>query len=39
MQKKKTALDIQEEAKEQVEGLDSTSDTYKKSYRSFAGII
>lgn len=27
---KKTALDIQEEAKEQVEGLDSTSDTYKK---------
>lgn len=27
---KKTTLDIQEEAKEQVEGLDSTSDTYKK---------
>lgn len=27
---KKTALDIQEEAKNQIEGLDSTSDTYKK---------
>lgn len=27
---KTIALDIQEEAKEQVEGLDSTSDTYKK---------
>lgn len=27
---KKTALDIQEEAKQQVQGLDSTSDTYKK---------
>lgn len=27
---KKTALDIQEEAKNQIEGLDPTSDTYKK---------
>lgn len=27
---KKTALDIHEEAKNQIEGLDSTSDTYKK---------
>lgn len=27
---KKIALDIQEEAKNQIEGLDSTSDTYKK---------
>lgn len=27
---KKTALDIQEEAKNQIEGLDSTPDTYKK---------